>query len=145
MPFSEVVHAARTPKHNWTEELVIGKADFQSAFKTVPVAETQDWLCWALVYNPVVGRHQVAKLNTQTFGSLGAVVAWYRTARAIRTVMAKLGLVILVYVDGCFWAAPKYQPANAPDATWILRVFEYVTGHLLGWQLDPLNRQRVHV
>ena len=69
--FSELLHAARTIKQDWSEELEIGKADFQSAFKTVPVAEAQDWLCWALVCNPEVGRHQVAKLNTQTFGSLG--------------------------------------------------------------------------
>ena len=51
--------------------------------------------------------------------------------------MAELGLVVLVYVDDCFWVVPKFQEADAPDATWVLRIFEYVTGHLLGWQLDP--------
>ena len=50
--------------------------------------------------------------------------------------MSRLGLVILVYVDDCFWVAPKYESEDAPSAEWILRTFEYVTGHLLGWQLD---------
>ena len=74
--FSELVHASRILKAEWESELEVGKADFQSAFKTVPVADAQQWLCWALVYNPHEGRHQVTRLNTQTFGSLGAVVAW---------------------------------------------------------------------
>ena len=85
--------------------------------------EAQEWLYWALVYNPSLGRHQVAKLNTQTFGSLGAVVAWYRTARAIQTVMAELGLLVFIYVDDCFWVTPKYASDTAPNATWVLRVF----------------------
>ena len=135
--FGELKQAASVLKQSWEGPLELGKADFQSAFKTIPTAESQAWLCWALVYNPELKRHQIARLNTQTFGSLGAVVAWYRTARAIQTVMTELGLVILAYVDDCFWVTPKFDSADMPDATWFLRTFEFVTDYLLGWKLDP--------
>ena len=51
--------------------------------------------------------------------------------------MAELGLLIFIHVDDCFWVTPSYTSDTAPNATWVLRVFEYVTDHLLGWRLDP--------
>ena len=101
----------------------MAKADFKSAFKTVPPYESQAWLSWALVYSPEAKKLQATRLNTQTFGSVGAVVAWHRTASAIQAIMESLGIVIFVYVDDCFWITPRHQDPQAPDAEWILRVF----------------------
>ena len=135
--FNELQQAASILKSSWSGQLEMGKADFKSAYKPVPPAEDQAWLCWALVHNPHLGVHQVTQLHSQTFGGLGAVIAWYRAAKAIQVVMEQLGLVVLMYVDDCFWVAPKTENTASVSATWILRVFEYVTHHLLGWSLDP--------
>ena len=54
----------------------MGKADFKSAFKTLPPDESQSWLCYALVINPEVGKLQVVQLYTQALGSLGGDIAW---------------------------------------------------------------------
>ncbi len=94
--FHELQQAAMVLQENWVGELVMAKADFKSAFKTVPPHESQAWLSWALVYNPVAHKLQATRLNTQTFGSVGAVVAWHRTASAIQAILESLGLVIFV-------------------------------------------------
>ena len=104
--FNELQQAASILKSSWPGQLEMGKADFKSAYKTVPPATDQAWLCWALVYNPHLGEHQVTQLHSQTFGSLGAVIAWYRAAKAIQTVMEQLGLVVQLHVDDCFWITP---------------------------------------
>ena len=76
--------------------LQMGKADCKSAFKTLPVSSDQQWLGWALVYCPTERKHKVAQINSQSFGSLGAVAAWYRTARLVQHVMLNIfGYVIL--------------------------------------------------
>ena len=80
----------------------------------------------------------VVPIHSQAFGSLGAVVAWFRTVELIQVIMENLfQLVILCYVDDCFWATPRFPETGAPDASWVLQVFEYVTTELLGWQLNP--------
>ena len=68
----------------------MGKADFKSASKTLPTDTNPQWLCYALVFNPHKQRLQVVRLMTQAFGSLGGVVAWYRTAKIIQTIMLEL-------------------------------------------------------
>ena len=44
--FDQLLHAARVIKNNWAHELHLGKADFKSAFKTLPPSADQEWLCW---------------------------------------------------------------------------------------------------
>ena len=46
--FDQLQHAARIIKLDWDKELHLGKADFKSAFKTLPPSEDQKWLCWSL-------------------------------------------------------------------------------------------------
>ena len=86
--------------------LQMGKTDFRSAFKTLPAASDQSWLCWALVFNTDAKRLQAVPLWSQVFGSLGGVTGWYRTARAIQCVLCTLFFVLVFfYVDDVFWAA----------------------------------------
>ena len=140
--FSDLKAAATTIKESWPGGLSLGKEDFKSAFKTLPPGQDQQWLCWALVYNTDLQRHQVVPLYTQCFGSLGAVVAWYRTVSMIQNIMSELfGLVVFVYVDACFWVAPDYSSFQGfPTASWIATVFQEVVTGLLGWDLDNQKR-----
>lgn len=89
--------------------LVMGKADFKSAFKTLPTAEDQKWMTYALVFNPEAGRLQVVQLHSQAFGSIGAVVAWNRTAKLAQMVMQDLFCIpIFAYVDDFFYILPEF-------------------------------------
>ena len=77
-------------------------------------------------------------IQSQAFGSIGAVVAWFRTSKLLQVIMERLfGLLIFCYVDDCFWTAPKFDVQNSPGVNWIAQVFEYVVTYLLGWKLDP--------
>ena len=116
----------------------MGKADFKSAYKTLPADETQHWLCWAVVYNPDLERLQVVPLWSQVFGSLGGVTAWFRTARAIQHIMlVTFGLPIFLYVDDAFWASSGCRvPDGSTQSAWIGKVFQSVVTGLLGWELD---------
>jgi len=137
--FSDLKEAAEKLKENWDGALEMGKSDFRSAFKTLPPSHEQQWLCWALVYNPELERHQVVPLYCQAFGSLGGVVAWFRTVAMIQSIMQDLfGLVVFAYVDDCFWVAPKFATTDGhPTAAWVAQMFESVVTELLGWRLDP--------
>ena len=136
--FAEVLQAASILKEEFTGSLMLGKADFRSAFKTLPTQEEQRWLNWGLVFNPQVQKLQVTRLQSHTFGSLGAVMAWYRTAQLIQHVLSsEFGVSTFVYVDDCYWVTRSHESQGGPDAKWQLGVFEYVVTHLLGWQLDP--------
>ena len=117
-----------------------GKADFKSAYKTLPAACSQEWLCWALVYNPDLDRLQVVPLWSQVFGSLGGVTAWFRTARAVQNIMLS--------VFGCPWLPVAARAcmlmmhfglpvAARTQAAWINSVFKRVVTEILGWDLDP--------
>lgn len=89
--------------------LCIGKSDFKSAFKTLAPAREQACLSWEILFNPKLGRHQVLPLWSHVFGSVGAVVAWFRTARFIQHVLESLfRLVTFWYVDDVFWAASSF-------------------------------------
>ena len=115
----------------------LGKADFKSAFKTLPRAERQQWMCWSLAYNPRLQRLQVVPILSQSFGSLGAVVAWYRTARLLQHIMQELfGIVVYAYVDD-FWPAMAREGADTVSAKWVLDMFRSVCSELSGWELDP--------
>ena len=136
--FEEILQAASILKEGQQEGLMLGKADFRSAFKTLPTQEDQRWLNWGLVYNPGLGKHQITRLQSQTFGSLGAVMAWYRTAMVLQhTLQQEFGVSTFVYVDDCFWVTRCQETDGGPDAKWQLGVFEFVVTHLLGWSLDP--------
>lgn len=118
-------------------KLKMGKADFKSAFKTLPPAENQKWLCFSLVYNPVEKKLQVIQLFTQAFGSLGGVVAWYRTAKMIQCIMQELfGIVVFAYVDDFFWVVPDGPAACDNTANFVLDAFKQVVNGILGWELD---------
>ena len=92
-------------------------------------------MCFALVFNPELQRHQVVQLRSQAFGSLGGVVAWYRTAKMIQHVIQELfGLVVFIYVDDCFWLVPQFKtPDGTESAWWVARVFEEIVTDLFGW------------
>ena len=116
----------------------MGKADFKSAFKTLPPKEDQKWLCFALAWNPHEKRIQVFELYTQAFGSLGGVVAWFRTAKLLQTVMLKLfDIPVFAYVDDFFWVMPDMPGVEQSLADYVLEVFKEVITDLLGWDLDP--------
>ena len=130
--------AAAELKRQWPDELCMGKADFKSAFKTLPVDEEQGWMCYALIYSPDAERHMVAPIRSQAFGSLGAVAAWFRIAKAIQCIMLRVfKVVIFAYVDDCFWVTPAIDDDSQLNARNIACAFEYVVTHLLGWRLDP--------
>ena len=44
--YGELRDASALLKKHWSGKLCLGKADFRSAFKTVPPSEGQTWLCW---------------------------------------------------------------------------------------------------
>ena len=118
--------------------LSMGISDLKSAFKTLPASTEQAWLSWRLVYNPSLGRHQVAPLLSQSFGSLGAVMSWYRTVMLLQCILQNLfHITTMVYVDDCFWACPGNVHDGGPNAAWQSCVFQYVVEELLGWRLDP--------
>ena len=104
-------------------KLRVGKADFKSASKTLSAAGEKQWLCYSLAYNPELQRFQVIRLYTQAFGSLGGVVAWYRTAKLIQTIMLDLfHIVVFAYVDDFFWVVPDGCNGESM-ADFVLRVF----------------------
>ena len=118
--FTELKEASQIIKGNWKGPMTLGKADFKSAFKTLPPQEDQRWMCWSLVFNPATRRHQVVPLYSQAFGSLGAVVAWFHAALAVQFIMTVVfGLPIMLHVDDCFWIAPSFEGQNMPTAGWI--------------------------
>ena len=137
--YGELRDASALLKKHCSGKLCLGKSDFWSAFKTLPPSEGQTWLCCTLSFNPVVGKLQVAPLYSQAFGSVGAVVAWYRTATALQTIMDRIiNLNVFSYVDDCFWACPDFEFQDSmPTARWQQEVFHEVASGLLGWELDP--------
>ena len=78
--FGELRETLAILHERWAGDLQLGKLDFQSAVKTLPAAEDQSWLCWALVFNCELSRSQVVPVQYQSFGSLGAVMALRRAA-----------------------------------------------------------------
>ena len=76
--------------------LSMGKSDFKSAFKTLPILEAHQWLCWALVWDPLERIHKAVPLFSHVFGNIGGVTAWFRAAKAIQHIMLKLfGIYVL--------------------------------------------------
>ena len=87
-------------------------------------------LCWSLIFDPFQEELVVVPIQSQAFGSLGAVVASFQIVKLIQVIMENLfQLVILCYVDDFFWATPKFPKSGAPDTDWVTE--------LLGWQLGP--------
>ena len=78
------------------------------------------------------------QLYTQAFGSLGGVVARYRTAKVLQTIMLELfNIPVFVYVDDIFWVMPDLEHPTILTAEFLLAVFKEVMTELLGWELDP--------
>ena len=76
-------------------------------------------------------------VQSQSFGSLGAVKAWHRTACLLQRIMASLfGVVTFSYVDDFFWISPS-DASSGVDAAWIQGLFKSVVSQLLGSLLDP--------
>ena len=117
--FEEAVAATRVLKQYIPGKLTMGKSDFKSASKTLPAHVDQAWLCWCIVYNPELGRHKAAPLLSQSFGSLGAVMAWYRTAMLLQEALQVLfSVTTFIYVVNCFWVYPECPDGGGPDASW---------------------------
>ena len=53
--------------------IVLGKTDFKSAFKTLPFPSNQSWMCWALVFQPMMSDWVVVPLWSHVFGNVGGV------------------------------------------------------------------------
>eukprot|EP00959_Pyramimonas_sp_CCMP1952_P399022 8361269-Pyramimonas_sp.AAC.1 len=83
------VVASQSERLGVPRNIALGKTDFQSAFKTLPPDKDQEWMCWSLIFNPELGRYQVAPLWSHVFGNLGGVAGWYRTARALQHIATK--------------------------------------------------------
>ena len=78
------------------------------------------------------------ELFTQAFGSLGGVVAWYRTAKVIQTLLLDLfGIVVFCYVDDFFFVIPESPAGTTDSAKFVLNMFQRIVTGLLGWDLDP--------
>jgi len=136
--FPELKEASSHLRRETHRPLKMGKADFKSAFKTLPPSADQEWLCFALVWNPHLQKLQVIQLFTQAFGSLGGVVAWYRTAKLLQKVMLELfDIVVFAYVDDFFWVMPDMPNVEQDASKYVLEVFKEVVTGLLGWDLDP--------
>ena len=135
--FGELKQTCAEFRSRCVRKLRMGKADFKSAFKTLAPAESQRWLCYALIYNPERRCLQVIRLLTQAFGSLGGVVAWYRTAKLIQCIMLELfDIVVFVYVDDFFWVIPDGAESDSDYAAFVMSAFKRVVTGLLGWELD---------
>ena len=86
-------------------QVLIGKEDFVSAYKTVCPAAEHHWLMWALVFDTDIGEWKASEPGTQPFGALGGVYAWWRCGQAIRSIIVRLfWLVLFFYVDDVFMA-----------------------------------------
>ena len=74
----------------------------------------------------------------QAFGSVGAVVAWFRTTAMIQAILEEVfKVVVLAYVDDCFWIAMESSDdPELPTAEWLQGIFRAVVSDLLGWALD---------
>ena len=143
--FVHLQDSAKAYTEKTGHRLRMGKADFKSAFKTLPASKEQDWLCWSLVWNPKLERLQAIRLHTQAFGSLGGVVAWYRTAKLIQTIMLELfDIIVFAYVDDFFWVVPHLPDDQGDLAQFVLETFKTVVTDLLGWDLDPEKEHTGH-
>ena len=120
-------------------EVSVGKADFKSAFKTLPPSDSQTWLCWALAFDPVSSCLKAVPLWSHVFGNIGSVAAWFRTVKAIQAILhVVFKLPILFYVDDGFWVGTEHRTISGLTITeWIGDLFARVATLLLGWELDP--------
>ena len=76
-------------------------------------------LCPCIYSN--LGRRVVAPIYCQAFGSVGAVVAWFRTTAMIQAILEEVfKVVVLAYVDDCFWIAMESSgDPELPTAEWL--------------------------
>ena len=94
-------------------------------------------MCYSLVWNPDLQRLQVVQLLTQAFGSVGAVVAWYRTAKVIQAIMLQIfEIPVFCYLDDFFFVIPEAPHQDHDSAEFVIKVFKFVVTELLGWELD---------
>ena len=123
----------------YSTPISIGKADFKSAFKTLPPKDDQTWMCWSLVFDPDACCLKAVPMWSHVFGNIGSVAAWYRTVKAIQAILHGIfRLPISFYVDDGFWVATEYRTVSGMTMTeWIGDLFSRVATNLLGWDLDP--------
>ena len=83
-----LTHAVLSLLQHGCTDVLIGKDDFVSAFKTVCPDFHQSWLMWCLVYDTDNLEWKVSEMCTQPFGAVGGVYAWWRCAQAIKCVFS---------------------------------------------------------
>ncbi|CAK0825839.1 unnamed protein product [Prorocentrum cordatum] len=136
--FESLQHLAEVSREAGLElDACMGKTDFRSAL--LPPAQEHLWMCWSLLFNPEAERYQAAALFSYTFGNLGTVAGWFRTAGALQQIVTTIFLLaVFFYVDDVFWAATRViLPNGRHQAQWIAEVFNEVVCAMFSWELDP--------
>ena len=112
-------------------DIAVAKTDFKSAFKTLGVCKSQEWMQYLVLQNPDDHSLIAVKANTQTFGSIGAGAAWWRVAQALKAILRKkFRLPAFIYVDDVFVLVPQSLAREA------LQLVKFVLKDMLGWDLD---------
>ena len=112
------------------EQVLIGLEDFVGAFRTLAPDQGQRWLMHLLVYNTDEDEWMVAELVAMPFGAIGGVLAWWRTASALKSIARRLcKLLIFIYVDD------THLVDVCSTATEAKQAFQTMM-NLLGWELD---------
>ena len=114
-----------------TEQLLLLKADFKSAYRCVPIRGDHLVFARLLLVDPSDGSLHVAHQWAMPFGAIGAVYAWDRLGSVVTQILARLfWLPMLRYVDDLFTVVPATLGPAAFD------LLHHVVA-TLGLVLDP--------
>ena len=106
------------------------KADFKSAYRTVPIKPEDIPLAKLVVRDTDAKQWVTVDQWALPFGASAAVYGWERVGGAITAVLRSIGLPILRYVDDLFLAVPLEAGPAAREALEIIV-------DALGWKLEP--------
>ena len=130
---SEAILALQDMVRNSTrpdEAVLVGVEDYVGAFRTLAPAESQRWLMKMVVWDPENEAWKVCDLLALPFGAVGAVLAWWRTATALRTVARRVfQSAVFYYVDDTHQIEVHSTSKSGKET------FREVM-RLLGWELD---------
>ena len=112
------------------DHVLVGLEDYVSAYRTLPPAEAQRWLMHLLVWDTDCSEWKVCELMAMPFGAIGGVLAWWRIARALRTIARNIfHLLVFYYVDDTH-LIERAQTAEQGKV-----IFQTLM-KTLGWSLD---------